>query len=240
EHLFVGTGNGIWRAELDAADYLPNGSFEFLGPEVVQGTTTYVPEIRALTLVDAESNGSVTTGDLTGTDLVAGAWGKFLIDGDLVSAFLIEDPSGAAGGADATEELALRGTEVSFIEAASDGRLFLGTTAGLVTLDGGAASTSTASEPETAELPDNYTLEQNYPNPFNPVTTIGFALPETGNVRLAVYDVLGRQVALLASGTLEAGSHEVHFEATNLPSGTYLYRLDTAQGSFTRQLVLMK
>ena len=90
------------------------------------------------------------------------------------------------------------------------------------------------------ELPSAYALMQNYPNPFNPSTEIGFTLPESANVRLAVYDVLGRQVQLLIDGTMEAGTHEVLFDASDLPSGTYLYRLETPQGSVVRTMLLAK
>ena len=89
-------------------------------------------------------------------------------------------------------------------------------------------------------LPSDYVLTQNYPNPFNPSTEIGFALPESAHVRLVVYDVLGRQVRLLLDGTMEAGTHQVVFDASDLPSGTYLYRLETPQGSVVRTMLLAK
>jgi len=89
-------------------------------------------------------------------------------------------------------------------------------------------------------LPSDYVLTQNYPNPFNPATEIGFALPESAHVRLVVYDVLGRQVRLLLDGTMEAGTHQVVFDASDLPSGTYLYRLETPQGSVVRTMLLAK
>ena len=89
-------------------------------------------------------------------------------------------------------------------------------------------------------LPSDYVLTQNYPNPFNPATEIGFALPESAHVRLVVYDALGRQVRLLLDSTMEAGTHEVVFDASGLPSGMYLYRLETPQGSFVRTMLLAK
>ena len=80
----------------------------------------------------------------------------------------------------------------------------------------------------------------NYPNPFNPQTTIHFGLPESAYVKLVVYDVLGRQVRVLVDGIREAGTHEMVFEASRLPSGTYLVRLVTPQGSFVQMMQLVK
>ena len=93
---------------------------------------------------------------------------------------------------------------------------------------------------EVQEVPTEFALESNYPNPFNPQTTIRFSVPESAQVRLIVYDVLGRQVRVLVDGTREAGTHEVVFEAGNLPSGTYLYRLETPAGSFVQTMQLVK
>ncbi|GAB5518060.1 MAG: hypothetical protein RhofKO_03110 [Rhodothermales bacterium] len=101
------------------------------------------------------------------------------------------------------------------------------------------SSTSVAIEDE-AETPSEFGLSQNYPNPFNPSTRIAFTVPQSQQVRLVVYDVLGRPVQTLVDGTVRAGSHEVTFEAGNLPSGTYLYRLDANGQSLTRTLTLMK
>ncbi|MEM6645891.1 MAG: T9SS type A sorting domain-containing protein, partial [Bacteroidota bacterium] len=81
---------------------------------------------------------------------------------------------------------------------------------------------------------------QNYPNPFNPSTNIGFTVPQASPVSLVVYDLLGRPVQTLVDGTVAAGAHEVVFEAGNLPSGTYVYRLQAGGQTLTRTLVLMK
>jgi hypothetical protein len=88
--------------------------------------------------------------------------------------------------------------------------------------------------------PGSFQLDGNYPNPFNPSTEIGFTLPESVHVRLVVYDVLGREVAVLADGKLAAGRHVVRFEAQNLPSGTYLYHLEAGAFSQSRAMLLMK
>ncbi len=91
-----------------------------------------------------------------------------------------------------------------------------------------------------AEVPKNFMLSQNYPNPFNPSTTIKYALPENEKVAIEIYDILGRKVAELVNGEVAAGYHEVEFNASNLASGIYLYRLSA--GSFTQinKMLLMK
>ena len=93
---------------------------------------------------------------------------------------------------------------------------------------------------KSSELPGAFELFESYPNPFNPTTTIGFALPEQAPVQLTIYDMMGREVANLVQAVLSAGTHEVVFDAEGLPSGTYLYRLDTPQGSFTQKMLLLK
>ncbi|MDX1430497.1 MAG: T9SS type A sorting domain-containing protein, partial [Rhodothermales bacterium] len=90
------------------------------------------------------------------------------------------------------------------------------------------------------ELTERFALTDAYPNPFNPTTTLRFSLREAGEINLAVYDIVGRHVKTLASGQFSAGSHDVTFSADNLPSGTYVYRLQTASGPVAGTLVLLK
>jgi hypothetical protein len=99
--------------------------------------------------------------------------------------------------------------------------------------------TSTSTEIGT-DLPVGVELSQNYPNPFNPATQIRFAVPVSGEVRLAVYDLLGREVAVLVNGGMSAGSHIVNFDAASLGSGVYVYRLDAAGQTLTRKMTLVK
>ena len=89
-------------------------------------------------------------------------------------------------------------------------------------------------------VPDTFELEGNYPNPFNPTTTITFNVPEASPVRLAVYDMLGREVRVLIDGNVSPGRTEVVFDAAGLPTGTYLYRLTTPQSSIVRKMLLVK
>jgi hypothetical protein len=81
-------------------------------------------------------------------------------------------------------------------------------------------------------LPAEYTLHQNYPNPFNPSTTISFSLPYSAGASLRVFDMLGREVATLVNGYTTSGTHEIQFNATNLASGVYFYKLTS--GNFTK------
>ncbi|TVR13087.1 MAG: T9SS C-terminal target domain-containing protein [Balneolaceae bacterium] len=89
-------------------------------------------------------------------------------------------------------------------------------------------------------LPTQITLSQNYPNPFNPSTVISFELPESNTVTLEVFDMVGRQVATLVSGSLQAGTHQVTFDAAGLSSGVYLYRLTAGSTVLSRRLTVLK
>jgi hypothetical protein len=93
---------------------------------------------------------------------------------------------------------------------------------------------------EDDNLPISFSLNQNYPNPFNPTTLISFDLQVSGQVRLVIYDLMGRAVQTLVNGSLSAGSHDVTFDASQLSSGVYLYRLDAPGFISTRKMMLVK
>ena len=93
---------------------------------------------------------------------------------------------------------------------------------------------------EEGDIPEDYQLSQNYPNPFNPSTRIKFSLPETTDVSLKVYDVLGKQIANLLSGELNAGNYSVAFNASGLSGGIYFYSLITNSFRSTKKLVVLK
>ncbi len=90
------------------------------------------------------------------------------------------------------------------------------------------------------DIPETYALQQNFPNPFNPSTEILFDLPEDAMVSLVVYDVLGREVARLVQEELRAGTHRVRFDARNLPSGVYFYRIQAGDFHSTHHMTLLK
>jgi len=89
-------------------------------------------------------------------------------------------------------------------------------------------------------IPSGFSLYQNYPNPFNPSTKISFTLTLKENIKLKVFDILGREVTLLAEGEYEIGKHEIEFNANNLPSGMYFYNLQTQSKSITKKMLLVK
>jgi hypothetical protein len=94
----------------------------------------------------------------------------------------------------------------------------------------------------TAAAPDKYSLGQNYPNPFNPITTIKYSVPQNNiNVKLAVYDLLGRETAVLVNETQNAGNYEVTFDGSNLSSGMYFYKLQAGtEFSDVKKMILTK
>ncbi len=91
-----------------------------------------------------------------------------------------------------------------------------------------------------SSLPDGFSLSQNFPNPFNPTTTIAFALPTGSRTNLQIVDILGRIVENRDLGYLNAGEHQVEYDASSLASGVYFYRVVTESGSLARKMVLLK
>ena len=90
------------------------------------------------------------------------------------------------------------------------------------------------------ELPKGFSLSQNYPNPFNPFTSIKFDIPNTLYVKLTIYNLLGKEVAVLVNKKLNAGSYEVDWNASGVPSGVYFYKLETEEYNATREMILTK
>jgi len=100
-------------------------------------------------------------------------------------------------------------------------------------------STVSVDNPE-APMPLAFKLSQNYPNPFNPTTNISFDLYQQGHVKLTVYDILGREVAVLVNGELPVGNHIVTFNARGLSSGMYIYTLQTENKITSKRMTLLK
>ncbi len=95
-------------------------------------------------------------------------------------------------------------------------------------------------QPVTNEIPGEFALHQNYPNPFNPATNIEFAIPKSSFVRLAVYDMLGREIEILANENLKAGAYKTDWNASNYTSGVYFYKLTSEGFTETKRMILLK
>jgi hypothetical protein len=89
-------------------------------------------------------------------------------------------------------------------------------------------------------VPKDFYLDQNFPNPFNPSTVIRFGVPKTAEVRISVYDILGREVAVVANRTMEPGVHAITWDCSSCPSGMYLIRMQTGSRAMMRKMLLMK
>ena len=90
------------------------------------------------------------------------------------------------------------------------------------------------------EKPKNINLYQNYPNPFNPETIIEFVVPQKENVKIEIFDLLGKNMGTLLNTDIEPGSHKINFDAGGLSSGIYFYRLSSGRNSITKKMVIMR
>ncbi len=112
---------------------------------------------------------------------------------------------------------------------------------GVVDIVGGGWGVSSVTDVrDDNSVADNFRLEQSYPNPFNPVTTISFSIPKSGFVSLTVYNSIGQKIKKLVDSELSGGNYQVQFNAANLPSGTYFYRLKTGDFVQTKKCILIK
>jgi hypothetical protein len=93
---------------------------------------------------------------------------------------------------------------------------------------------------EEGTMPKKFTLLQNYPNPFNPTTTIAYTISQQSHVLLTIYDLLGREAAVLVNERKEAGRYSMQWDASAVPSGIYFYRLEAGAFSTAKKLIVLK
>jgi hypothetical protein len=140
-----------------------------------------------------------------------------------------------------TSNFGLPDNYVSAIAIDKQGNKWIGTVGGgLAVYREGGVILPVEEKEKSNEIPTSFVLYQNYPNPFNPSTTIEFDIPERTNVKLIIYDILGREVETLIDKELEPGKYKINFTATNLPSGVYFYTLRTPKFTKTNKMLLIK
>jgi photosystem II stability/assembly factor-like uncharacterized protein len=110
-----------------------------------------------------------------------------------------------------------------------DGRIYKSTNAGYVNIS-----------EQSNEIPNRFELYQNYPNPFNPVTLIKYSVSKKANVKLIIYDYLGREIAVLVNEIKQPGYYETEFNAASLPSGVYFYKISADDFNNTKKMILVK
>lgn len=143
-------------------------------------------------------------------------------DGDAVSFYLVDGPDGSSITAsglfswELTDQYAAQ-TNIPITVGITDGLLSTEHTS--------LVNTDNVVGVESEAIPTDYSLSQNYPNPFNPSTTIKFGIPEAANVSVKIFNLLGQEVATLVNNNLEAGYHIINFNASNMISGMYFYRI---------------
>jgi len=158
--------------------------------------------------------------------------------GDIFAQYQIQNALISTGGGDVSGDgLAISSTIGQPVAGTSSGDGFI-INSGFWQMTGILLATS--AEQIDPEVPGEFSLEQNYPNPFNPATVIEFALPMAGDVELTVYNILGQRVATLVNDHKQAGHHKVTFDAGNLASGVYFYRIRAGEFTDTRKLTLIK
>ena len=111
---------------------------------------------------------------------------------------------------------------------------------GSISYEGGTLKIIDAIEEDLAEIPKVFALYQNFPNPFNPATTIRYDVPKATHVTIKVYDILGREVAVLVDKDQTAAAHSILWNAKEFASGVYMYRIIAGDFVSVRKLVLMK
>lgn len=146
----------------------------------------------------------------------------------------------AGGGTSSSAQISLTGSVGQVVAATASGPKGIAAAGFWPAAFPGGVPTAISPEDPRPTLPQRFSLEPAYPNPFNPTTTIRYALPHAGKVRLAVYNMLGRRVKVLVSRKQEAGVHQVTFHSSQLASGTYLYRIEAGDFVQVRKMTLIK
>ncbi len=240
EYLIVGTADGMYRTQANST----SGLIPFntgLGSNVIRALLGPIALTKNGIYLLPDDNGITTgwqtlypSGDFR--TLIFTIDDKAYFFGNNVGLLFSDDPNtppthvdltGISGGAITSCAIEYFGL--------SGGYIYVGTETG-----GVFRKQFVLSSVEDGQIVNDFKLNQNYPNPFNPSTKISFSIPTSEFVTLKVYDVLGREVATLVNENLNAGSYSYNFDASNLTSGVYLYKLQAGKYSETKKMILSK
>ena len=238
EYLIVGTGDGMYRSQANST----SGLVPFntgLGSNVIRALLGQIALTKNGIYFLPDDNGITTgwqtlypSGDFR--TLVGSLDDNFYFYGNNIGLKLsanntttLEDLTGITGGA-------ITSCAIEYL-GSSGGYIYVGTESG-----GVFRKQFSLTNVEDDQIVNNFELKQNYPNPFNPSTTISFSIPTSEFVTLKVYDVLGREIATLVNENLSEGSYSYNFDAKNLTSGVYFYKLQAGKYSETKKMLLSK
>jgi hypothetical protein len=236
-NIFVGTGGGAFLSTNNGTGWtainsgLTNSSvqaFAVIGTNIFAGTGGGV----FLSTNNGTGWTAVNSG-LTKSILALAVSGTSLFAGTLNSGVYFSTNSGAnwiavnSGLSSTVYSLAVGGTN-----------LFAGARGGVWRRP--LSEMVTSVQAPSSQLPDAFELKQNYPNPFNPSTTISFSVPSKSFVTLRVFDNLGREMSTLVAEELSVGIYSRHWDAANVPSGIYFYRLQAGEYLESRKMILLK
>ncbi len=255
--LSVRTGSALWFIDSDVGWYVYYGT-DFGEAGVIYKTTngglTFIPQDTSYQLTDVcftdDNNGWVTSrgGNILYTTNGGEDWNE-QVSGGAASVHFVDSNTGWAvggtilhttnGGEDWNQQvygITLGLNSVHFIDSNTGWAVGANGTI-LKTTNGGV---SLVEEEEIDEIPTDYSLSNNFPNPFNPSTKIRYSVPQTSNVMIKVFDILGKEIETLVNEEKPIGTYEITWSAGNLPSGIYFYRLQAGSFVETKKMVLMK
>ncbi|MFA3784145.1 T9SS type A sorting domain-containing protein [Melioribacteraceae bacterium 4301-Me] len=239
--VFAGTvSNGIYRST-------DNGNTWWQSNNGLDNKNIWSFAVLGQYIFVATDNGVYRSSDNGVTWTLSGLQKKIVLTLDVVDSTLFAGTYGSLGGSVfSSTDYGGTWVDISAGLTTQNIRTFAHTNAYLYvgTEDAGvwrrSLSQVTSVNEDEEKIPQFFTLYQNYPNPFNPSTTIRFSLPQREHVTLKVFDILGREVAILVDGELNPGEHSVVFDASSLPSGVYFYRLQTGGYVQQRKMVVVK
>lgn len=238
-YVFANTSNGLFESNINGSAWAWLGYFGYIRTIVLTSSSNVFLATSGEGVYRSVNGGSTFTPSNNGlttlrtTAMVANAEDHLFVGIDSAGVYRSFDNGNTwvqinSGMTDLT---------ISSLVISPNGYFFAGTKSGVIYRS---KQPTTAVERFGFELPESFSLGQNYPNPFNPSTTIEFSLPRSSYTTLKIFNLLGEEVAILVSQEILAGTHKVAWDATNIPSGIYFYRLQAGKFTETKKLIMLR